>query len=373
MDPILEAIDIALKKKGLSDAAASKLAVGHPSFIKNMRMPREGEKRYNLPSLMKLAEVLELEFYFGEPRLCAAASAPISWGGLLPHRGFAKCGVDGWGRDQPDREALPKPEFINDPGAFYVSASGQSMQPEGIHGGDVCLISPAQQIREGDRIWIKDKSGATAIKRLVKMKGGSVSLRGWMPVSDGRQTSFDEERMNTYIDQVHPVVAVFRGKPGSRNVRFIPDPESPGAEHVLALDDADFALIGLHDVQAAAGVGRMNWEGGAISSLAFPRMWLRAKGIIPDAASLIFVDGDSMEPTLRAGSMVMINHNSTKIRGRRIYAFRQGDELRVKRLEMLDAGQLLVTSDNQDVKTELLCEDHDVQIIGEVVWSAHDL
>lgn len=41
MDPILATIDLALKRKGLSDAAASKLAVGHPSLIKNLRMPRK--------------------------------------------------------------------------------------------------------------------------------------------------------------------------------------------------------------------------------------------------------------------------------------------------------------------------------------------
>ncbi|KAA2314529.1 helix-turn-helix transcriptional regulator [Puniceibacterium sp. HSS470] len=68
MDPILAAIDVALKRKGLSDAAASKMAVGHASLIKNLRMPRSGEKRYNLPALQKLAEVLDLELYFGPKR-----------------------------------------------------------------------------------------------------------------------------------------------------------------------------------------------------------------------------------------------------------------------------------------------------------------
>jgi hypothetical protein len=68
MDAILDVIDAALKRKGLTDAAASKLAVGHPSLLKNLRMPRDGEKRYNLPSLMRLAEVLDLEFYFGPKR-----------------------------------------------------------------------------------------------------------------------------------------------------------------------------------------------------------------------------------------------------------------------------------------------------------------
>lgn len=74
MDPILDTIDAALRRKGLSDAAASKLAVGHPSLIKNLRLPREGEKRYNLPALMKLADVLGLDFYFGPPR----ESGPIT-------------------------------------------------------------------------------------------------------------------------------------------------------------------------------------------------------------------------------------------------------------------------------------------------------
>lgn len=68
MDPILDPIDAALKRKDLSDAAASKLAVGHPSLLKNMRLPVDGDKRYNLPALMKLAEVLDLEFYFGPRR-----------------------------------------------------------------------------------------------------------------------------------------------------------------------------------------------------------------------------------------------------------------------------------------------------------------
>lgn len=68
MDQILEEIDKALARKGLSDAAASRLAVGHPSLIKNFRMERKGEKRYNLSSLAKLADVLDLELYFGPKR-----------------------------------------------------------------------------------------------------------------------------------------------------------------------------------------------------------------------------------------------------------------------------------------------------------------
>lgn len=68
MDLILEQIDEALKNKGLSDAAASMKAVGNPALIKNMRLKRGTEKRYNLTAIAKLAEVLDLELYFGPPR-----------------------------------------------------------------------------------------------------------------------------------------------------------------------------------------------------------------------------------------------------------------------------------------------------------------
>jgi hypothetical protein len=76
MDDILSTIDAALREKGLSDAAASKLAVGHPSLLKNLRLPREGEKRYNLAALMRLADVLGLEFYFGPRRRAFGFAEP---------------------------------------------------------------------------------------------------------------------------------------------------------------------------------------------------------------------------------------------------------------------------------------------------------
>jgi hypothetical protein len=68
MDPVLASIDEALARTGLSDAAASKLAVGNYSLIKNMRADRGEEKRYSYQSLLQLARVLGLECYFGPKR-----------------------------------------------------------------------------------------------------------------------------------------------------------------------------------------------------------------------------------------------------------------------------------------------------------------
>lgn len=105
MDPILDTIEHALRRKNLTDAAASKLAVGHPSLIKNLRMPRAGEKRYNLPSLQKLAAVLDLEFYFGPKRAVTGFSETDAVtdfdrkealrGGFLPIPWHAECRRNG--------------------------------------------------------------------------------------------------------------------------------------------------------------------------------------------------------------------------------------------------------------------------------------
>lgn len=67
MDDILSVIERALCRKGLSASAASRLAVGNPALIKNMRAAG-GRKRHNVEALMKLARVLDLELYFGPPR-----------------------------------------------------------------------------------------------------------------------------------------------------------------------------------------------------------------------------------------------------------------------------------------------------------------
>lgn len=84
MDELLRAIDAALKKKGLSDAAASNLAVGNPSLIKNLRNSRkQRERAHPFENLQALAEVLDLDFYIGPrrpqtgPRGFAEAAEPL--------------------------------------------------------------------------------------------------------------------------------------------------------------------------------------------------------------------------------------------------------------------------------------------------------
>ncbi len=217
MDQILDEIEKALKRKGISAAAASKQAAGHYSLIKNMKASKADGKRYSVETLEKLADVLDLELYFGPPR----------------------------------------------------------------------------------------ETGAVAEIRIKSQ---------------------------------------------------------------------DFAAIPRFDAQLAAGAGRINHDKPPIEHLAFSRDWLKRMGVSPDKACLLGVEGNSMEPALHSGDLVLIDQRKKAVRDRRVYAFTDIDGLaRIKRLELVHGKMLVLRSDNPDCKTEFRTgpDMNRVQILGEVVWSGH--
>ncbi len=141
---------------------------------------------------------------------------------------------------------------------FWVSAIGQSMIPEGIASSAFCLVAPDTRAREGDRVWVLDHEGKAAIKRLVeKRENGDLRLRGWMPIRDGQQKDFVEERFAVALREVYPVIAVFRGKPGSETCSYIPDPGPPAHAVPPAperIPKAITDLLGLPEGAAAESV-----------------------------------------------------------------------------------------------------------------------
>jgi phage repressor protein C with HTH and peptisase S24 domain len=333
-------------------------------------------KRGRSPSIDRakaLCEVLGLEFYLGPVREELSNTSclkPFHFSATqdLPHIGFAKCGIDGWADATHVATPVPAPDGLDDPDAFYVTAKGQSMMPDGIRDGFLCLVSPATPVKDGDRVWIKDRQGKQALKRLVRQTATSVVLRGWQPLFDKQQHSFEDERYTSALEAVHPVVAVFRQ--GDTGFDYVPDPQGDMA---AAQAQGDLRPIRLHDVQASAGPGQLARDGQILSEIGFPEAWLARHGISPSRASLIYIDGESMAPTITNGAMVLVDHNRTTLRRRRIYAFRQGEELFVKRLEKA-GDQVIVLSDNPDHETRLIggAELEQLAVLGEVVWSGKD-
>lgn len=193
MDPILAEIDKALVRKKLTDAAASKLAVGHPSLLKNFRMERSGEKRYNLAALHKLAQVLDLELYFGPRRTSDPEPPTIALDGdefaAIPRvdaeasagPGALNGGAQVVGSMAFRRDWLTA-RGVNPRNALLVTVTGDSMAPT-ISAGDIVLldrarteVAPPAKGRQ-PRIYIfDDLDGATRLKRLVRLDARTLAV-----------------------------------------------------------------------------------------------------------------------------------------------------------------------------------------------------
>jgi phage repressor protein C with HTH and peptisase S24 domain len=161
-----------------------------------------------------------------------------------------------------------------------------------------------------------------------------------------------------------------------------PPRDVAGVEQPATANPDDFAHIPLHNAFLAAGGGAENGAEAVIDYLAFRRDWLRRIGVAPSNAALARVEGDSMQPSIWHGDMVMIDHSVARqtipVRARSgeskvrspVYALLEDGRARVKRIERPSEDQLVLISDNPDYAPQFIHPDA-VTIIGKVVWWGH--
>lgn len=106
--------------------------------------------------------------------------------------------------------------------------------------------------------------------------------------------------------------------------------------------------------------------------VAFRKAWIRKKGS-PDKMSLIKVKGDSMEPTLLSGDMILVDHSKNVIDPQGgIYAIVIDDMIMLKRLQVLGQGRIRVVSDNPRYESIEVHADA-LAINGKVLWYCREL
>lgn len=114
------------------------------------------------------------------------------------------------------------------------------------------------------------------------------------------------------------------------------------------------------DVRLAAGAGSITDLAQQIGVVPMDREMLIGLGRA-SAEGLRFVDaeGDSMEPLISDGARVLVDTNDTRFR-EGVFAFRLGDELRIKRLRRLGVDGVEVISENPRYDPEVL-QGHDLE------------
>lgn len=139
--------------------------------------------------------------------------------------------------------------------------------------------------------------------------------------------------------------------------------KSPSAHRASLAEWADVPRLPLG---ASAGPGAHAAEEIPSGRLRFSNRWLKTQGLEPAMLSVIEVEGDSMEPTLRDGDEILVDRTPRPLRSG-IHVIRMDDVLLVKRLESGPGGTLRVISDNA-AYPRMERSAQDVEIVGRVVW-----
>ena len=138
----------------------------------------------------------------------------------------------------------------------------------------------------------------------------------------------------------------------------------------------DLVMIPLVSARLAAGTGSLETSGDVLSYFSFRQDWLCRKGN-PDKMVLMKVCGDSMEPDIRHGDMVLIDQSKNQIFGHAIYAMGINEEIYIKQVETFPGGQLVLRSRNPDYSPIHVDLHGDlaatVRVIGRVIWCCREI
>lgn len=182
------AIDRLAARYGYSASGLAKKAGLDPtSFNKSKRITPEGRPRW--PSTESVAKVLQAtgapidEFISLLTKKERKPKRPV------PLIGFAEAGSGGYFDDGGfpvgngwDEIMFPN---VDDDNAYALEVSGNSMEPL-YRKGDILLVSPAAQVRKGDRVVVKTKDGEVLAKELKRKNAKAVELASLNPAHKDR-------------------------------------------------------------------------------------------------------------------------------------------------------------------------------------------
>ncbi|MCJ8348272.1 S24 family peptidase [Moritella sp.] len=160
-----------------------------------------------------------------------------------------------------------------------------------------------------------------------------------------------------------------------RNRNKIPEHiflKAQGLAKKVTTTPSGFIELPFYDIEVSAGHGALVACEERSEDVIFSQRFVTdTLGVNAKNIFLMPVRGDSMVPTLKNQSLIIVNRTDQIIEDG-VYVFRYDGQLRVKRLQFSKNG-ITVVSDNPAYKiwelskAELATEDF--EIIGEVIWS----
>ncbi|WP_343289698.1 S24 family peptidase [Vibrio harveyi] len=133
------------------------------------------------------------------------------------------------------------------------------------------------------------------------------------------------------------------------------------------VSDEDMITITQYNLKASAGNGSFVEQEHPVAEFRFSSDWLRQQGLYGKTLSIVQVMGDSMEPNLFDGDLILVRHDEARDG---ICVIRVDSDVLVKRVQYDYAERsYLITSDNNRYKSFQIDSEFngDFTVIGQVV------
>lgn len=143
-------------------------------------------------------------------------------------------------------------------------------------------------------------------------------------------------------------------------------------------------LVPVFHAAAAAGAGAQNGDVHKAEPFPFPAAFIEKCGGHPASAESLRASGDSMEPTIASGALLIVDASQREVpkflsRQKKaprkplpqdpIYVFVQDGHLRLKRLRLLDEdGTVAIISDNIAVHPPEFARISELDVLAKVIW-----
>lgn len=149
------------------------------------------------------------------------------------------------------------------------------------------------------------------------------------------------------------------------------------ANQERAAYSVEFAFVNQYAGKPSAGAGSEIEDQAPVSAIAFRHDWLAKRRQSNSAKLAAFeIKGDSMEPTLFSGDLVVFDLAETTVTTEDIYLFVLGGNSYVKRLRLMPDDDVLMISDNPRYTPVTIDEEtalaRSFQVIGRFFWRGGD-
>lgn len=207
---------------------------------------------------------------------------------------------------------------------------------------------------------IKDKKQLNIFPERLKVAIGDQSLRAF-----AEKTGLSKTVLHGYMNN--------KSYPSLDRLAAIAEASNTPIEWFIngELPNERMITIYQYDFKASAGIGSLIVSENPVAEFKISLDWLNRQGIRDTKLCVVEVQGDSMEPTLEEGDLMLVALSDDKSSFKDgINVIRINGEMYVKRLQKDFVSEAIeVKSDNKEYETKIISNDFkgDFEIIGRLL------